>query len=85
MPDEQYAVAVVGLMKKATSRAPVGLPLKSSPLGVLRSQDSHRRSVELSADLPDRQTALLSTLFAVDGDDFGISRHQLDAITVHHK
>src|SRR5882762_6586549 len=85
MTDEQYAVAVVGLMKKATRRPPVRLSLERSSLAVLRSQDSRRRSVDLSADLADRQTALLSALFAFDGDDFGISRHQLDAITVHHK
>ncbi len=85
MTDEQYAVAVVGLMKKATRRAPVSLTLESSSLRVLRSQDSGPRSVDLSADLADRQTALLSALFAVDGYDFGISRHQLDAVTVHYK
>lgn len=85
MTDEQYAVAVVRLMKEATRGESVGLALESFPHEVLRSQDSAVGSFEICRDLTNREAAFLAALFALDGNDFRIGGHQLEAVTIHHE
>ena len=72
MTDEQYAVAVVGLMQEATRCEPGRLALERFSLNVLRSQDSPVGSFQICVDLTNRQAALLAGLFAVNGNDFRI-------------
>src|ERR1700737_3640803 len=64
MADEQYAVAVVGLMQKATRCESGCLALERFPLNILRSQDSPVGSFQICGDLANREATLLAGLFA---------------------